>query len=516
MSRITRALLALALLALAAPASAGAAPTLVRVGDFAEPIFATAPRSDFDRLFVVEKAGTVRVIRGGQTLAAPFLDLTGQVENDGERGLLSLAFAPEYASSGLFYVYMVAHDPLGELQIREFRRSSDPDRADPASGRVVWRQAHNEGASHNGGTVEFGPDGMLWFATGDGGGSNDQFGHARDLDSQLGKLLRIDPQPGNAGTYTVPAGNPFGTAVWAYGLRNPFRFSFDLRGAGDLFIGDVGESAREEIDRVRRSAGLGKGADFGWPCREGNTVTSFGGCDPSSPYAPPIYDYAQGSPRAVAGGVVVHDPGLPTLFSRYLYADTYEGVVRSLIPDLPAARDAKAAGLPARSAIVNFGEDACGHVYVVSLSGSVDRIQDGPVGACVPRPGTPGPPAAPAPGASGGTAPDRTRPRIKIRIARKGRVDRLATPRIVLTATEACRVTIRARLAGTRFKRVRTPLRAGRRTTVRLRPRSRRAVQRIHHALRRHKRVTLTVAVTAVDAAGNTRRVTRKLKARRG
>jgi glucose/arabinose dehydrogenase len=515
MSRITRALLALALLALAAPASAGAAPTLVRAGDFAEPIFVTAPRSDFERLFVVEKAGTVRVIRNGQTLPTPFLDISGLVENDDERGLLSIAFPPDYAGSGLFYVYLVANNPLGQLQIREFHRSSDPDRADAGNGRLVWSQDHNEAANHNGGTIEFGPDRMLWFATGDGGGSNNEFGHARDLDSQLGKLLRIDPRPGNAGNYTVPAGNPFGTAVWAYGLRNPFRFSFDLRGAGDLFIGDVGQSAREEIDRVRRSAGLGKGADFGWPCREG-LATGPGACDPASPYAPPIFDYAQASPRAVAGGVVVHDPGLPTLFGRYLYADTYEGVVRSMIPDFPAARDAKAAGLPARSAIVNFGEDACGHVYVVSLAGSVDRIQDGPVGACVPRPGMPGPPAGPAPGPGGSTAPDRTKPRIKIRIARKGRVGRLATPRIVLTASEACRVTIRARLADTRFKRVRTPLRAGRRTTIRLRPRSRRAIKRIHRALRRHRRVTLTVAVTAVDAAGNNRRVTRKLKTRRG
>jgi hypothetical protein len=515
MSRITRTLIAVALLALAAPGAASAAPTLVHVGDFAEPIYVTSPRSDFDRLFVVEKAGTVRVIRGGQTLATPFLDLKADVENDNERGMLSIAFPPDYATSGLFYVYLVAHNPLGELQIREYRRSSsDPDRAEPA-GRIVWRQAHNEAGNHNGGTIQFGPDGMLWFATGDGGGSNDQFGHARDLDSQLGKLLRIDPRPSGTGTYTVPAGNPFGTAVWAYGLRNPFRFSFDLRGAGDLFIGDVGQTAREEIDRVRRSAGLGRGADFGWPCREG-LADGPGACDPASPYAPPIFDYSQGSPRAVAGGVVVHDPGLPSLLGRYLYADTYEGIVRSLIPGFPAARDAKpVAGLEQRSAIVAFGEDACGHVYVVSLAGRVDRIQEGAVGACVPQPGTAGPPGAPGPGPGSAGPPDRTKPQITIRIARKGRVGRRATPRILLVASEACRVTIRARLAGARFKRVRTPLRAGRRTIVRLRPRSRKAVQSIHRSLRRHKRVKLSVAVTAVDAAGNTSRASRKLKVRR-
>ena len=231
MSRITRALLALVVAALAAPAGAGAAPALQPVGTFAAPMFVTAPPRDRTRLFVVERGGTIRVVRNGTTLAAPFLDISADVDTAGERGLLSMAFAADYEQSGLFYVYMVARDPVGEIQVREYRRSAgSAELADP-TGRIVFRATHNEESNHNGGQIEWGPDGYLWFATGDGGGGDDVHNHARDLASPLGKMLRIDPRAGNAGSYTIPAGNPFGTAVWAYGLRNPFRFSFD-RGSG--------------------------------------------------------------------------------------------------------------------------------------------------------------------------------------------------------------------------------------------------------------------------------------------
>ncbi|HYI20256.1 MAG TPA: PQQ-dependent sugar dehydrogenase, partial [Solirubrobacteraceae bacterium] len=358
---------------------------------------------------------------------------------------------------------------------------------------------------------------LLWFATGDGGGANDQFGHARDVFSQLGKVLRIDPRPGNAGSYSVPdvsPPNPLGTAVFAYGLRNPFRFSFD-RGTGDLLIGDVGQGLREEISWARSADGRGLGADYGWACREG-TVPGPGDCDPSAEYIPPVWDYNQSSPRAVAGGYVVRDTGLPTLEGRYVYADTYAGVVRSLRLAQPRAEDDRVAGLPARDLIVSFGEDACGYLYVVSLEGSVERVQDGALGPCriqppgppLPSRTPPRPPVVPGP-------PDRTAPRISIRVARKGRVGRRAQPRIFVVVTENSRVTINARLAGTRLKRVRAPLRAGRRIVVRLRPRAK-AIKRIRNALRRNRRVTMVVAATAVDAAGNTGRVQRRLKVRRG
>ena len=212
---------------------------------------------------------------------------------------------------------------------------------------------------------------------------------------------------------------------------------------------------------------------------------------------------------ALTGGVVVRDPGLPSLTGRYLYADYLEGVIRSLALVLPRATDDRPTGITRVPNLAAFGEDACGHVYVVSSDGGVFRLQEAALGPCVPDAVvTPPPAAAPA-------RPDRTSPRVRFRVARKGHVGRRATPRIFITATENCRVTISARLAGTQLKRVRTPLRAGKRTTVRLRPKAK-AIKRIHRALRRHKRVTLTVSVRAVDAAGNVGRLTRRLNVRRG
>src|SRR5690348_7410550 len=193
MPRAAAILAGLVALVLALAPAAHAAPRLVPVGSgWSSPIYAASPPDDPSRLFVVQRGGLVRVVLNGVVQAAPFADLTGQVGTDGERGLLSIAFAPDYASSGLAYVYLAA--PNGELQIRELHRSAaDPNVSDGTS-RVVWSQAHSEFANHNGGTLAFGPDGMLWFATGDGGGSNDQLGHAQDPSSQLGKLLRIDPR----------------------------------------------------------------------------------------------------------------------------------------------------------------------------------------------------------------------------------------------------------------------------------------------------------------------------------
>jgi len=176
--------------------------------------------------------------------------------------------------------------------------------------------------------------------------------------------------------------------VWARGLRNPFRWSFD-RKTGDLVIGDVGQSAREEVDWLPRSGGLGRAANFGWACEEGLvTGPTPADCPLGAGYVAPVFDYSRAGPRAITGGVVVRDPGLPTLVGRYVYADSYAGDIRSLVLGSPSATDDRSAGLPHRDQIVAFGEDACGHVYVVSLTGgTVDRIQDGAIGACVPRPG---------------------------------------------------------------------------------------------------------------------------------
>jgi glucose/arabinose dehydrogenase len=523
MSRITKALLLAAALALLAPAGAAADPAFVSLGSFDAPIYVTAPPRDTSRVFVVERAGRIQVVRNGTRVATPFLDISGEVDSvNGERGLLSMTFAPDYASSGLFYVYMVARQPVGEIQVREYRRSAtNLDRADPA-GRIVYRATHDEESNHNGGQIEWGPDGYLWFATGDGGGGNDVHNHARDLSSPLGKLLRIDPRPGNAGSYGIPASNPLGTALWAYGLRNPFRFSFD-RGTGDLWIGDVGQGAREEVDLAPAPGGLGRGGDYGWACKEG-TIAGPKSCLVSASYIAPVLDYARDDDganldtAAVTGGYVVRDAGLPTLRGRYVYADAYDGQVRSFSPASPRTTDAAVTSLAVRNTLVSFGEDACGHVYVVSIDrGSVERIQDGAPGACVLKPV---PPALPRLGGTGGggggpAGSDRTAPRVRIQLARKGRVGRRARPQIALTASESCRVTIRARLAGWTLQRVRGPLRGGHRTIVRLRPKAK-AVKRIRRSLRRHKHLTLRVSVTAVDAAGNTGHAQRRLKVKRG
>ena len=242
---------------------------------------------------------------------------------------------------------------------------------------------------------------MLWFATGDGGGQDNQFGHARDLGSPLGKLLRIDPHPGNAGAYTVPADNPFGTALWASGLRNPFRFSFDTRGSKDLFIGDVGQGAREEIDQARFADGLGKVADYGWSCREGTSPAPRPARRAGTTSRRSSTTRRPARARSPAASSCA-TPACPSLLGRYVYADAYAAVVRSFVPATPRATGDRDEGLPARPTLVSFGEDACGHVYVVSIAGSVDRIQDGAVGACVLRPAPAAIPTARPPRARAG------------------------------------------------------------------------------------------------------------------
>jgi glucose/arabinose dehydrogenase len=504
------AILTVAAAALVTAPVAGAAPTLVPIaGSWDSPIYAASPPRDPSRLFVVQRGGLIRVVVNGTVRSTPFANLTGQVGLDGERGLLSIAFPPDYQSSGLAYVYLTAPD--GELQIRELRRSaSNPDVSD-GSQRIAWRQTHDEASNHNGGTLTFGPDGMLWFATGDGGGGNDVFGHAQDLGSQLGKVLRIDPRTGTG--YRVPAGNPYGNAIWAAGLRNPFRFSFD-RGTGDLFIGDVGQGAREEIDWVRFADGLGRAGNYGWACFEG-FAPGPKDCDPGPGYIPPIHDYSLDTPRAVTGGVLVRDPGLPTLSGRYIYADSFRPDIRSLVPGRPATGDAST-GL-SRNDVVAFAEDACGHVFVVSIDGSVERIQDGAPGACVltpdprPLPGTTGPgggtppPAAPAPVA------DTAKPRLRAGV--KGRKT-LATRRrlrVAVTANEPAAVRITGRLRGVaRFRTVRRQLPAARRVVLNVRV-TKKTARKLRRTLRR-KRVIAALTIRARDAAGNERRVTRRVK----
>jgi glucose/arabinose dehydrogenase len=334
---------------------------------FPSPRYVAGPPGDSSRVFIVQGEGIIRLVKDGSTQAAPFLDINGDVldqpEGGGgcECGLFSMAFAPDYATSGLFYVYYTRDDPAGEhfLRIEEFRRSAaNPDVADPGSRRIVLEIPHLADNIHNGGQLQFGPDKFLYAATGDGGSG--QSGNAQNGGSQLGKLLRIDPRSGATGIYSS-------------GLRNPFRFSFD-RSTGDLTIGDVGQEDFEEVDY--KPEGAGAGANFGWDCFEGNSVQS--GCSVPNHSGPVlVYPNPLVGPAAVIGGYVIRDSALPGLIGRYIYADFSDAALGGQIHTavLSAGGASGDAPLLGASQVISFGQDACGHIYVVQDDGSILRLQ---------------------------------------------------------------------------------------------------------------------------------------------
>ncbi|HEY8582926.1 MAG TPA: PQQ-dependent sugar dehydrogenase [Capillimicrobium sp.] len=364
----------------AASEDASAAVKLVRVGgDFASPLLVTAPRGERKRVYVVEQGGTIRVVRNGRTLDRPFLDLRGEITAGGEQGLLGLAFAPDFAKSKRFYVHYSAQGS-GDTRIVEYRAASG-DRAREGSARVVLRQAQPE-PNHNGGQIAFGPDGLLYIGLGDGGGADDQHGrrgNAQDLGSLLGKLLRIDPRKSGKRAYTVPKDNPFvGRAgargeIYSYGLRNPWRFSFD-REDGSLSIADVGQNDVEEVDFVAR--GEGRGANFGWRPFEGSRQNFD---EPAPGHVPPVIEKSHADGWcSITGGFVVRDPALTDLVGRYIYGDFCKGQIRSarLTPG-GAQGDAPVEGLDTVGELSSFGEDGRGRIYAVSLSGPVYRLVAG-------------------------------------------------------------------------------------------------------------------------------------------
>jgi len=362
----------------AGPAAAAAAKKrglrLVKVGSFDDPVYVTSAPGDRRRLFVVEQAGRIRVVRDGKRLSAPFLDIHDLVTSGGEQGLLSVAFPPDYASSRRFYVYYTDKD--ADQRIVEYRASTD-DRADPGSARLVLRMPDPE-SNHNGGLLLFGPDGHMYVGTGDGGGGGDrhgELGNAQNRLSLLGKILRIDPAQAGANAYSVPPDNPFfmsrGTRaeIYALGLRNPWRFSFD-RKTDDLTIGDVGQDKIEEIDFVR--AGRGAGANFGWRVFEGRSRYA---PDEEAPGAiEPVMTFAQTDGYcSITGGVVVRDRKVPGAYGRYLFGDFCKGQILSAKLRTPRVQSLRRTGLKV-SGLSSFGEDARGRVYVVSLNGPVYRL----------------------------------------------------------------------------------------------------------------------------------------------
>jgi glucose/arabinose dehydrogenase len=359
----------------AAPAQ-GRPVRLLLLGRFESPTYIAAPRGDRRRRFVVQREGSIVVVRGRRR--STFLDISDRVSTGGESGLLSMAFAPDYRSSGRFFVYYT--DNQGFIQIDQFRRSDDPNRADPASRRSVMRVPHSR-FNHKGGQLQVGPDGMLYAGFGDGGGGGDPDENAQNLGRILGKLIRIDPRPG--GGYDIPSSNPFrgrGGArgeVYAYGLRNPYRFSFDRR-RGHLTVGDVGQDEVEEIDFVpgrgggRAPAG---GYNFGWDVFEGRSSYEGGR---AAGHVPPVIHHDQGGGFcSIIGGYVIRDPSLrgTRYFGRYVYGDLCEPTLRLAFLKRPRA-PTRRSGLSV-SELVSFGEDGRGRVYAVSLSGPVYRIGRG-------------------------------------------------------------------------------------------------------------------------------------------
>jgi len=357
----------------AAPAASGL--RLKRIGTFSKPVYVTSPPADRRRIFVVQQGGKIRVIRRGRRLSRPFLDLTSRVMSGSEQGLLSMAFAPDYRRTRRFYVNYT--DKRGLQRIVEFKRSKrKPDRA-IRSGRLVLKYDGLE-ANHNGGLLVFGRDKLLYAGTGDGGGANDQHGargNAQSIDSLLGKILRINPRKSGARRYTVPGDNPFvgrpgADEIYSYGLRNPWRFSFD-RSTGDLTIGDVGQGEREEIDFARR--GRARGVNYGWRPWEG-TSRNFPGEDAPG-HVRPVLELDHGDENcSVTGGYVVRDPKLPALAGRYVYGDYCKGQLRSARLSPGGASDDRSLGLPTVSQLSSFGEDARARVYATSLAGPVYRL----------------------------------------------------------------------------------------------------------------------------------------------
>ncbi len=342
------------------------------------PVFATSPPGDSTRLFVVEQGGLVVVLRRDTLLPTPFLDLRGHISAGGERGLLSIAFHPLYATNRRFYVYFT--NPAGDLRIVRYTASSgDPNRADSLSGDTVLAVAHPGQTNHNGGQLQFGPDGKLYAGLGDGGGTGDPGGNAQNKHALLGKLLRLDVD--GASGYTIPADNPFATdtsarpEIWAYGLRNPWRFSFD-RQTGDLYIGDVGQGAWEEVDAATATSGRGAGLNFGWNVMEGMHCYNNPGCTPVGRL--PVLEYAThvAGTCAVTGGYVYRGSRVAALAGHYLYSDYCAGFVRSFRLSGGVATDLRdrTAQLDPNGSVSSFGEDARGDVYVMTLGGSLYRI----------------------------------------------------------------------------------------------------------------------------------------------
>ncbi len=344
--------------------------TLTEVAQLDAPID-LAVRPGDDALWIAERGGTVRAVRGGVVDPAPLIDLSGDISTDGERGLLGITFSPD---GGRLYAYFTGRE--GDIRVDEWVMDSA---GGPAGNRRMLVSQPHPRSNHNGGTVTFGPDGLLYLGIGDGGGQGDPAGNGQALDTVLGKIVRIDPAPSNGFNYTVPPDNPFvgregaRPEIWAYGLRNPWRWSFD-RATGDVWIGDVGERQVEEVNVVPFAEA--PGANFGWSLFEGSLP--FAAPASATPEGVvPIAEYSHDEGCSVTGGYVYRGEAIPDLRGAYVFGDFCQGRVQAIVASEGALYASADLGVQVDS-LVSFGEDATGELYALSLDGGVYRLDPAP------------------------------------------------------------------------------------------------------------------------------------------
>jgi glucose/arabinose dehydrogenase len=332
-------------------------------------VYLTAPPND-QRLFIVEQGGRIRIFKGGALLTTPFLDVSARVSAGGERGLLSMAFDPGYATNGRFYIYYT--DGNGDIVVDRHTVSTNPDVANTAFQQVIAIQ-HRLASNHNGGLLMFGPDGMLYMGTGDGGGGGDPQNNGQNINSLLGKLLRLNVA---SLPYTIPVGNPFvgvngADEIWAYGLRNPWRYAFDAP-AGQLYIADVGQNEWEEVNVTPATTG---GLNYGWRIMEGRHCFNPNPCDMTG-LTLPLLEYDHGQGCSITGGFVYRGAAIPELAGHYFYSDYCSGFLRSFrLSDGGQAADQRSWPVPSIGNVMSFGVDGVGELYMLTGSGRVYRIE---------------------------------------------------------------------------------------------------------------------------------------------
>jgi glucose/arabinose dehydrogenase len=337
--------------------------------NLSSPTFLAAPPGDA-RQFIVERAGRILLMQNGALLAQPFLDLRTLTDTTGEGGLLSMAFDPGYATNGRFYVYRT--NASHEIVVERYTVSADPNRADAGSGITIIRIPHPNFTNHYGGLLAFGPDGYLYLGTGDGGSAGDPNGNAQNPNSLLGKLLRLDVGNASAAApYAIPATNPYRNQagsrpeIWALGLRNPWRYTFD---ADQLYIADVGQGQREEIN-LESSAQAG--LNYGWNRMEGSACYQTQSCDRTG-LALPVLEYSHadaGNPCSITGGYVYRGSAIPELAGRYLYSDYCAGFLRSFLAAGRTASEQRDWNVSKVGQVVSFGRDGQGELYVLAGNG---------------------------------------------------------------------------------------------------------------------------------------------------